>query len=329
MSHSWGSRSALGAELAGEAISPRPTTPLPDLGRSDPGPRKLGRTPPAILRADLSDARVAGALGFMPRLLVQATLPHGRLRCYELERTNGRVRLKLTAPHSIGLPYGSYPRLILAWLNTEALRTKSPDLHLGSTLRSFMHKLDLTPVTGKRGTAQRLCDQLRRLFSTSIRCTNSNEAEDQVECVSYTIAHEHRLDWSPRDPSQGRGWKSTITLSNEFFREITTNAVPVDLRAFRSLKASPMALDTYAWLTYRMSYLSKPTLVPWENLQSQFGSAYSRLRDFKRYFLTSLVAVLAVYPKARVQQHAQGLLLQPSPSHVSPRSAGRRSTPAY
>jgi len=100
------------------------------------------------------------------------------------------------------------------------------------------------------------------------------------------------------------------------------------MRAFRDLKASPMALDTYAWLTYRMSYLSKTTLVPSESLQSQFGSAYSRLRDFKRYFLTSLAAVLAVYPKARICEHTQGLLLQPSPSHVSPRSAGRHSTPA-
>ena len=89
-----------------------------------------------------------------------------------------------------------------------------------------------------------------------------------------------------------------------------------------------MALDTYTWLTYRMSYLSKPTLVPWESLQSQFGSAYSRSRDFKRYFLTSLIAVLAVYPRARVCQNAQGLLLRPSPSHISPRLADRHSTPA-
>jgi hypothetical protein len=265
----------------------------------------------------------------MPRLLIQTTLPQGRPQCHELERTNGRVRLKLKAPHSIGLPYGSYPRLILAWLNTEALRTKRPELHLGPTLSSFMHKLDLTPITGKRGTARRLCDQLHRLLSTSIRCANSNEIHGQVECLGYTIVCEQHLDWSPPDPSQCLRWSPTVTLSDEFFHEITTNAVPVDLRALRALKASPMALDTYAWLTYRMSYLSKPTLVPWESLQSQFGSAYSRPRDFNRYFLTSLVAVLAVYPKARVRQHAQGLLLQPSPSHISPRSAGRRSTPAY
>ena len=328
MRDSWGSSSALEAGITGEAISPRPTLPLAELGRSDPEPRNLGRTPPAVLRADILDARTAGALGFMPRLLVQATLPHGRPQFHELERANGRVSLNMKAPRSIGLPYGSYPRLILAWLNTEALRTKSPELHLGPTLSSFMHKLNLTPVTGKRGTAQRLCHQLSRLLSTSIRCTNSNEAQGQVECLGYSISHVQHVDWSPPDLSRDSRWSPTVTLSDEFFHEITTNAVPVDIRALRALKASPMALDTYAWLTYRMSYLSKPTLVPWESLQSQFGSAYSRLRDFKRYFLTSLVAVLAVYPEARVCQHAQGLLLQPSPPHISPRPANRHSTPA-
>ena len=264
----------------------------------------------------------------MARIFVQTTLPHSIPRRHEFVRVNGRYSLHLVAPPSTGLPFGSYPRLILAWLNTEALRSQSPKLHLGPTLSSFMHKLDLTPVTGKRGTTQRLGDQLHRLLSTSIRCTNSHEVQGQVECLGYTMAHEQHLDWSPPDPSHCPRWSSTVTLSDEFFQEITTNAVPVDLRALRALKASPMALDTYTWLTYRMSYLSKPTLVPWESLRFQFGSAYSRLRDFKRHFLTSLVAVLAVYPEARVSQHAQGLLLQPSPPHISPRPANRHSTPA-
>ena len=30
----------------------------------------------------------------------------------------------LNAPPSVGLPYGSYPRLALAWLSTEAVRTR-------------------------------------------------------------------------------------------------------------------------------------------------------------------------------------------------------------
>ncbi|MGB5401893.1 MAG: replication protein RepA, partial [Thermoanaerobaculia bacterium] len=220
-------------------------------------------------------------MGFIARIFVQATLPHSRPRTNEFKRVNRRYSLHLVAPPSVGLRYGSYPRLVLAWLNTEALRTKSPELHLGPTLSTFMHKLNLTPVTGKRGTARRLRDQLHRLLSTSIRYTNSHEVQGQVECLGYTMAHEQHLDWSPPDPSQCPRWGSTVTLSDEFFQEITTNAVPVDLRALRALKACPMALDTYTWLTYRMGYLRKPCLIPWEGLQTQFGADYGRLRDFK------------------------------------------------
>jgi len=33
-----------------------------------------------------------------------------------------------------------------------------------------------------------------------------------------------------------------------------------------------------------ISYLKKPTLVPWKSLQVQFGAEHSRLPDFKRKF---------------------------------------------
>lgn len=73
------------------------------------------------LALDAVDARTAGAIGYMARILVQATLPHRRPSWHEFERANGRYSLHLHAPPSIGLPYGSYPRLVLAWLNTEAV----------------------------------------------------------------------------------------------------------------------------------------------------------------------------------------------------------------
>ena len=181
--------------------SPEATDRIPKIGPSVPRSRRsrtavgVSRTrirnprrPAAqILELETQDAREARSIGFMARIFVQVTLPHSRPRTHEFERVNGRYSLNLVAPPSTGLPFGSYPRLILAWLNTEALRTRSPELHLGPTLSSFMHKLNLTPVTGKRGTAQRLRDQLHRLFSTSIRCTNSNEAQGRVDCLRYSI----------------------------------------------------------------------------------------------------------------------------------------------
>jgi hypothetical protein len=259
----------------------------------------------------------------MARILVQATLPHSRPKTHEFERVNGRFALYMNAPPSVGLPYGSYPRLALAWLSTEAVRTRSREIELGSTFSSFMHKLSLTPITGKRGTTSRLRIQLHRLFSTTIRCSYSDEAEGHAVGVGYTIAHKHQLWWSPRDPEQRPLWSSVVVLSAEFYEELVAHAVPIDLRALRALRGSPLALDIYSWLTYRMSYLRKPCLIPWEALQTQFGADYGRVRDFKRKFLSHLADVLQVYPTARLSEQPAGLLLKPSPTHL-PRSGGSR-----
>ncbi len=259
----------------------------------------------------------------MARVLVQATLPHSRPLTHEFERVNGRFTLYMNAPPSVGLPYGSYPRLALAWLSTEAVRTRSREIELGPTFSSFMYKLGLTPVTGRRGTTSRLRDQLYRLFSTTIRCTWSGEDEGHAAGLGYTVAYKHELWWSPRDPEQRPLWNSVVVLSAEFFDELVAHAVPIDLRALKALRGSPLALDIYSWLTYRMSYLRRPCLIPWEALQTQFGADYGRTRDFKRKFLAHLAGVLHVYPAVRIAEQPAGLLLRPSPTHL-PRTAARR-----
>ena len=100
--------------------------------------------------------------------------------------------------------------------------------------------------------------------------------------------------------------------------------MPIDLRALKALKGSPLALDIYSWLTYRMSYLRRPCLIPWEALQTQFGADYGRPRDFKRKFLAHLADVLHVYPAVRLSERPAGLLLRPSPTHL-PRTSATRS----
>jgi len=279
----------------------------------------------------------------MARILVQATLPHSRPHKgpnpHEFERVNGRFTLDMNAPPSVGLPYGSYPRLALAWLSTEAVRTRSREIELGQTFSSFMYKLGLTPITGKRGTTTRLRDQLHRLFSTTIRCSYQESRDwhgsgagrdclSPLSCagVGYTIAHKHQLWWSPRDPDQQALWNSVVVLSTEFYEELIAHAVPIDLRALKALKGSPLALDIYSWLTYRMSYLRRPCLIPWEALQTQFGADYGRLRDFKRKFLGHLADVLHVYTAVRLSTGPTGILLTPGPTHVPRPPAASRPT---
>ena len=91
------------------------------------------------------------------------------------------------------------------------------------------------------------------------------------------------------------------------------------MRALKALKRSPMALDIYCWLTYRMSYLKRPTQIPWGALQAQFGADYADTpqgrQGFKRGFFRALRSVLTVYP-AKVEEGTQGLKLHPSKTHV-------------
>ncbi len=257
-------------------------------------------------------ARQAQELGFLARVLVQATLPHSLPSSHEFLRSTGLCTLHMHAPPEVGLPYGTYPRLVLAWLTTEAVRTRSRHLRLGSTFNGFMNALGLPPITGKRGTALRLREQMHRLFSTAIHCTY---ADDHLGAGhGFLIASRHELWWKPRDSAPGSG--SAVTLGQELFDDLLKHALPVDVAALRALKASPLALDIYAWLTYRLSFLEHPVRIPWRALRAQLGADYGRLQDFKRSFRTHLRQVLEVYPEARVSPVDGGLLLEPSPPHV-------------
>ena len=132
---------------------------------------------PSLLQEALAieheQAREAGALGFMARLLVQATLPHKDPGpgVSTFERSNGDLRLLIMAPPKIGLPWDKTPRLVLSWLTSEAVRTRSPRLELGDNLSRFMGELGLVPTGGQAGTITRLKDQIWRLFLSTIRCS--------------------------------------------------------------------------------------------------------------------------------------------------------------
>lgn len=282
--------------------------------------------------AEVEDAKQAGRIGYMGRAVVQATLPHKETEGGIFRRQNGSYKLTVMSPS--GLPYGSIPRLLLSWMTTEAVYTRSPVLELGPTLSAFMAELGLARQGGKRGDITRLRNQTVRLLSSAIYCQYTDETNDQGK--QLFVAKEYNLWWNPKAPNQMPLWKSTITLSPEFFSEIIDRPVPVDMSALKALKRSPMELDIYCWLTYRMSYLKKDTVIPWPYLQLQFGADYAQdaqgLRNFKKKFLLRLKKVHGVYDAAKVFDVENGLLLKPSPPHVAkmpvPMLPGSRRRPA-
>ena len=266
------------------------------------------------LAIEAEEAQKAGALGFMLRAMAQATIPHKKVEGSEFTRTNGSFSLSILSPAAIGIPYGSLPRLLMTWVTTEAVRTKERELHLGNTLSEFMGELDMAPTGGRWGSIPRLRTQMERLFNSTISC---NFVSDEIHAgTGFRVTDKYMLWWDQKRPDQRGLWDSKVVLTQEFFDEATTAPVPVDMRALKALRRSPMALDLYVWLTYRMSYLKRPTIILWEGLRAQFGADYARTRAFKEAFLKHLKAVSVVYPEAKVADAGYGLELKPSKTHA-------------
>lgn len=131
------------------------------------------------------------------------------------------------------------------------------------------------------------------------------------------MAEDHHVWWDTRRPDEPVLFGSTVLLRETFFEDLIAHPVPLDMRALRFLKRSPLSLDVYVWLTHRLSYLRAPARIPWLVLAAQFGSNYSRARDFRHYsFEPALQKVLAVYTEARIDPGDEGVTLMPSPPHV-------------
>ena len=88
-------------------------------------------------------------LGFMARMMALCSLPRtnpgDRI---QYKRVNGPYTLYMTAGGGCKLPFGNFPRLLLAWVSTEAVQTQSRELVLGRSLSEFMRSLDVYTTSG-------------------------------------------------------------------------------------------------------------------------------------------------------------------------------------
>lgn len=275
------------------------------------------------------DALAAGMVGYSARLWAQMSLPYrdpGDLPCWE--RSNGGLKL-IVEPGYVeraaatpggqrtvvrAYPYGVMPRLLMTWMATEAVRLKSPELMLGSSLAEFLRALNL----GRDGrTIRKLREQIQLVASARLVLMDQR-AVDRTRTDYFQVASATELWWGRGEPDVQSLLPSMIVLSHEFFTSIVERPIPVDLRALTALRgngASGLPIDIYIWLTHRMSYLRRPTNIPWAFLANQFGSQYGRARDFRAEFLKALPKVLLVYP-ASVSVTDTGLLLSPSKTSV-------------
>jgi len=258
-------------------------------------------------------------LGFMARLMALCSLPRTNPgRRLQYKRVNGPYTLGMTAGIDNRLPYGNLPRLLLAWVCTEAVRTRSRTLLLGRSLSEFMRKVGV--YDGGGAMRRRLRNQMERLFGCQIELIE--ERRDVKRFIASRVADRGEFWWDVKRPHDPMLWDSKIELGEKLFQEIILRPVPLDMNILRAIKRSTLGLDLYMWLTYRTFTLKKVTAISWRDLYRQFGAHPSKandkftVRNFRAKCLRELKKIKEAWPELRYGTARGVLIVKPSRSKI-------------
>ena len=257
-------------------------------------------------------------LGFMARLLALCSLPRtnpgNRLRYV---RCNGPYTLVMNAGGLHKLPFGNLPRLLLAWVSTEVVRTQSRGLVLGKSLSEFMRTLGMQDDSGSpRGDRTWLRNQMKRLFGCSVSLIY--EDERVTARASSLVADRAEFWWNERKPDEPVLFNSKIRLGEDLFNEIINHPVPLDMNTLTALKRSALGLDLYLWLVYRIFALRAPLRLTWRQVYRQFGAHPDNASDkrtvlnFRSKVLRELKKIKMAWPDLNYTTAPGVLILLPS-----------------
>ena len=260
-------------------------------------------------------------IGFMARLMALCSLPRtnpGNQK--EYKRVNGPYQLYMIAGGGNKLPFGNLPRLLLAWVSTEAVRTQSRELVLGRSLSEFMRSLGVYNSGGQHLT--RLRNQMKRLFACSVQLTYKDANVERF--VNSPIAESGEYWWNPQRPDEPSLWDSKIRLGEAFFQEIIRHPIPLDMNTLTALKRSTLGLDLYLWLVYRTFTLQNSLCLPWPHLYRQFGADPAKANNkrtvdnFRTDCLRELKKIKTAWPGLKYTTGFGLLILSPSKPAIPP-----------
>jgi hypothetical protein len=233
-----------------------------------------------------------------------------------LQRIDGQQQMSV-----LGVPYGSLPRLVLIHIMTEAVRTRTRHIVLGTSFTDWMRRMGFRSISyGPRGSATLIREQLDRLLACEwmIRWDNEGAEGDQAFAVK-----EVRLtnEYAGTTARHG-GFSREILLTEGFFDHLRDHAVPLDENAVRQIRDSATSLDLYTWLSYRLPRINKtrPTIISWSQLAVHFGNEGNNIRKFRQTIRDSWERqVSAVYPEARAEFDTAAIRLYASPAPMARR----------
>jgi len=214
-------------------------------------------------------------------------------------RTAGQTKL-------YGVPYGARARMILLYLQTQAVRTRNREVALGHSMRDWMERMGLA-IGGE--TAKALREQATRISACSLKFFWENDVADGFERGAIVRSG---LRFHAEDLSQGSFWEDRVVIDETFYTALRDHPVPLLEAAIRQLRDRSMSLDIYVWMAWRCHQLGRPTAISWTALHSQFGGGFKAVRQFKPRFVEALAAAAAAYPEARINVEEIGVIFHPA-----------------
>jgi hypothetical protein len=255
----------------------------------------------------------AERMGFTYSGFALTSLPHKPQETPTWRREGHNLTMVLQAgvdrqERSLGLPYGSYARFILLFLQSEAIRTGSREIGLGRSMRIWLGSMGLS-IGGE--TYRRVTDQARRISGCTLTFYTDRNGSELMRRGGFVDGAITMSDVA-EDVDQPALWQDRVLLNEEFYRALRDHPVPLSESALRAIGPRSMVIDVYIWLAYRLHALKRDTEVGWPALHNQFGAGFTRLRAFRTQFIEALELAAAVYPEARISLGERGVILSPS-----------------
>lgn len=231
-------------------------------------------------------------------------------------RSDGKGRMC-----SLGVPFGSLPRLILIHIMTEAVRSKSRNIMLGESFTDWMRRMGFQSISyGPRGSATLLRNQLDRLLACEWMIRWENDTGDEH---AFGVREIRLSDEYAGVERKGGRFHREIFMAESFFSHLKDHAVPLNEHAIRQIRDSATALDLYTWLAYRLPRISgsRPLLISWSQLAVHFGNDGVNIRKFRQTIRDAWERyVSGVYPEARAEFDTTSVRLFASPPPLHQKS---------
>ncbi|MGJ4093963.1 replication protein RepA [Corynebacterium macclintockiae] len=275
------------------------------------------------------------------RIFVQALFPYRKSDEYRRAITQGSKEVIISSPN--GLPYGKYPRLIMAYIITTAVARahqveqglmdsdEARQIPLGESLNEFFRRIGVVArgTGGSRGTVTRIREQLVRLASSSI-VVQSRIKKDRVD-IHRGVNHPIAGEWEPWFDA-GNPDQATIQLTDRFFQLIADAPIPIDLDILHKL-GKPRAMDIYVWITVkkaRLNYQNLPSFTfSWKQMEHQFSpkelTTWEQRANFRNEFNRCLETIRALWPDVGVDTDTKaGVTLHKSAPSVTMRPSRKQ-----